>query len=443
MNLDGYVSSAKKIYVSILILFLSVSYFSWIEYSRRNTLQELSLIESLLALYDAAENIEDLARPMAGRDLALFFPSFLNEAITINQTILNFVRSEPENEVLYYWERQQYELGAKLIPYGKVISDVKFRLNPGVSCEYGFFQGHGKGVETVVFGGFMSGGFDLVSGEDLFLVMPSLRCDAHFNQKMEAFLVHRAEKKHNWIIAIPTSSFKRLSSFFLPAEGNLRAFDYQPPKWFEHLPYRIKEKLRHKGNYTYLPFEELERIVFERARFTSGMIHRSDQFDEAVDDLFTQKAAEANVFGIRTDHKFFINCAPLILLLLNYVLYRRLRVIELSGAYSVSEPWIFLRIDTRFDLFICYSLVIALSIIAVTIYVLYADINQISLYLFDYRINPRAIWSLEIKRVPSPFERQPDYLGKFLLWVGLPLQAYLVYKNHYYLHHLVLRSREF
>jgi hypothetical protein len=69
MNPDRYISSVKRLYIALVLLALSVGYFTSYEYGRMLAIARADLLQIALAVYDLGDRLSTL-RPLTEADLA-------------------------------------------------------------------------------------------------------------------------------------------------------------------------------------------------------------------------------------------------------------------------------------------------------------------------------------------------------------------------------------
>jgi hypothetical protein len=296
MQLDGYVSSAKKVHAAILILALSVAYFSSVEYQRRNFVDFLSGIDLSLGLYKAALSLNDLGRPLKGRDLTKFFREAQNDHFALQHTKWEFQFDGAESEVIYYLEKQQSRYGDQSIPAAYVVENVTTRMDPGVPCEFAFFQASGREKASLL-DHTVREDVNFIPSNDIYLVVPSMHCRRVLGRDSAAFMFRSDRDDAFWIFALPAEEVSELGIIQFTLIEGIRTFEYRPPKWIGHLPPHVRDMIYHGGDYTHFQVEDLKRLIFQQAQLSSGKIYSPDQFFAAVDDLFQKSTAEANLFG--------------------------------------------------------------------------------------------------------------------------------------------------
>lgn len=417
MAIDAYISSAKKIHVTLLLLTITVGYFSWIEYGRLLNLSRLSVIDIGLAAQKIYTRGVSNFPQMARRDLPKVYLSAGSEQANFlwNQ-LPDKLLSESDNAA----PQSRNPFDDTEIDRVRFAQNEPLRMLPGRICSVAIVQAAG-GRKIILQDFFASSEIAPVPSDRMYLLNFSDRC---LLGRRSIILIDARDEFGRWFLGLPTSEFSRLPDIGFPyirgtMLGDLvlsrsMVFDNQ---LLRDVPAIAQKYIFHSKTYFVFPEEFLDSVILTQAQNITGNIYSQDQIQRAINDLFNVGMVDASLLGLRLDHRFLIRIAPVMALILTYVLYRRLRYIRRHIA-NASEPWLLLGVDNPLDRVLTHVWALSPAACVLAVHGLFADTQQLGWVVFGRVVSIRSIIDLHFP-VASVLFNKYDYFAVLVLLLFL------------------------
>ena len=137
-DIDAYISSIKKIYLTLFLLVLSVTYFSTVEYQRKSELKLLEIVDLLLTVQEITKSFDDIP-VLKGSDIPEIYIRAGSDLATLKWDLLIEqklgTKKLEDKELLKELEKfSDYE-----IKQGRLAKNKRFRTAPGEICNIALF----------------------------------------------------------------------------------------------------------------------------------------------------------------------------------------------------------------------------------------------------------------------------------------------------------------
>ena len=439
MNTDAYVTSAKRIHLSIVLLAVTAAYFGWLEYEKREDLDRLYIIDKSLLVYRAIQSLENNKEEMTELDLGNFFHGARLEYNSDLRTIRYLGFSNKEPRYREYLRDKTRARNSNVIQNSYIIENQRLISRPGVVCSLAVFSGSGENVVHVT--DYLSfryaGSF---SAPHVHLVFTSLGCHSFIPE--DPFILISGTRNQPWFLALPNEDFEKLSIRRRFETNDSRLIRYDREKFHSHLSKNASQHIRASEEFKYLTDDELKREILNITRHKTGRLYKFDDLDQAIDALFEQKISRTSVFGVEIRYTLFVILMPIFFIILYYLLGRRLLLISESNLEEISEPWIFIRIDNTLDVIVCYFSIILLVMLSLFPYANFSFILDKGFFVFGhlFHFNPFP----NIMKITSVLDNEItiDYMGTVLFISGIYFQFYFSYIVAVRFHSIVWRQSQ-
>lgn len=418
----------------MLVLTAAVCVVATSLYSRADLQKRLSVLNTAFAVNEIIEKkFTQSFKPVATEDLVqahsfgsiYLYNLYIFKGPEVEQRLREL---SPEN-------KKKYELVKKVVQEKKSLPNSYytdkqyFFANPANPCAVFIFKGGFDKKQAF---------FDLHAGSlfvgkkaDGYLMNFSTEC---FNSPREArtVLIIRAqcpewiECKERWFIGFSKRDMNRVYTTEFLGEDLINKKSFDKKSFLVEYSDADLHFIQSEDYYYYFPIEFYQRALFQLATLKKNKLYKSDQFEVALQDVFNLGYEEADFAGIKLEAVTFFRLAPVAFLILLYELYRRMRVI--SRAFrKATEPWLLLRVDSRFDYALSYIVCLTPLLSFLLIIGLYLDTQNLALPILGYEVSLRGILTFTVPKAMGSGRYALDIWSSVLAFGVIPV-CYLLYR---------------
>jgi hypothetical protein len=422
MDINPYISSVKKIYLAMLTLVMSVVYFSSVEYQREEDRLLLSTVDLLLSAQDLARSFEDLPS-LWQRDLQDIYIG-----AAIDESTKQWRRATEEKP--QQGPHQELDDIDVEIASSRIAKNRRLRTIPGRNCHILLLKMIIEDFHLIreFYTYQYPLDFDL---SDVYLVNFSENClIGHGLQRSLILIDSRKDPKIGaWVLGLPDDEFGRIPrhlwmELLHHIQEKQGSFDLMGPNslkvnadYLSHLPEKLQNYAHFDKSYVVVSQEFVETVILNKAQQFTGEIYSPQDLNKAINDFFKLGHLRAGFYGLQLEHMTFLKLAPIVIFLLTYLLYRRLRVIQ-SNLDVVTEPWVLAHIDNRLDEILVYFYIVAPVLFAVIVFSLFADVQGIGLVILGRAVNLRLLFEGSVPVLFGDYTTDYFAIFVFVLFVG-------------------------
>lgn len=386
MDTEAYVSSIKRIFLTMLVLTAMVIFVSASTYEKEYAKVRAGLLE---AIYEYREAFEEL-------DKEKFDKSYvLEEELEQFYLWLNIIEEIQRSRSLYKSKYQKKIKKIEAVPKKKekkkvagvkLIENMKLRQLVGTACDAVVYKGSGEDLIHLPI--FFKG--QKVSFSSLYLVNFSDLCRSRqainsTARNVENFgltdLLFIKLSDGSWLVAIPKISTDiLLKNYIAPFRLNWSRWGelYKKQKVKERFLSRFSEKVRacikmSSDYYLFRP-EHIDNLIFLEAQNVVHKYRSPNDISGAMDDLSQVQKTSVSMEGFSLSGFEFVIFLPLVISSLIYLLTLRTAKLRFKKQ-KISQPWIFTDVRGRFDQAVAWSVALFPGVSVLISYTVYLVLN--------------------------------------------------------------------
>lgn len=415
-DVNRYISSVKKLHMALLVLLLTVVYFSLIEYQRQANHRFLAMIDVLNGVQNVHYDVVDSLRPATLEDLGAVYPGAILDAVQLRDDEWSRIGQSAgmPHEGIPEGQTDDQRAIEEEFEDARIFERFSLRMAPGKVCSLAFIQGPSN--QEVLLSDFFGGPqLAAVPLSKMQLINFSVHCETGRFFRLSLLYFTTLDEIGVNLIGIPSLHYPffeehlwdnpvlayldRLSEGRGTDLGDTFISIFQPDTFelkdthFTHLPKRLQSYLYKYHEYVIISEDFIASLILKSAQQLTGRIYAVEETETALKDIYKVGVEETKIFGLKMDHLTLIRTAPLIAIVLTYLMYRRLRVIRYQTE-DATEPWVLLRIDNRFDEFISWVFIATPALSVASFFILFCDTQGLGLVIFDRFITLRSLVTL-------------------------------------------------
>lgn len=371
-------------------MLLAVSYFATEERARQDRLYKAIVIEAVLIHSSQLGSIsewDELTRSYLGTIYSSAARQIFRAQSRYYDALWEYTSSlDLRTKDLLNQAKRNYEnLLLPKVKNGYYRRSIQSRFDFNNQCKLVAYRGPKD--RTLFVGSFILGIFHTTSKmSNAYIVNSSDPC-VYFKVGIGSlFLIKlKAEKESFWMIGLPSKVFHRAFDIELITKLNINKIKIRRKVFLSEFgPYEIKF-IRSQNEYIFAPEDYYKGIALSEAQRLTGKYRDNKDIIGAMNDLADFRDANASFVGIGTTRRFVINFAPIICLLITYVMYRRVKFIKRFETPR-NEPWIFLSDKNWIEKFFLMVLATSPILIVVIFYGAFSYLNGVGIEIFGRNI---------------------------------------------------------
>lgn len=255
-----------------------------------------------------------------------------------------------------------------------------------------------------------------VKSEDVRLAS-FLRCEPGPSGEFKVFVFNLDDNQYAF--AVPRSLEREF--FGRPIPDGFKNFPFNELRQtVSLLPDPLDKYVHFLDEYVFLHGKAVDYLILHYANTQLGKRIPADRLNDAVQQLYEQKAQDASYFGISAPGILLVRLGPLVYFILSFELWRRVRRLP-AGKLSSDKYWF--AFESRDIVGRTYSYLYACAplLIAILIYVLFAISQGLGLIVFDRAITIQGLLTLSFPTAPGSGWIATDYFA-VVVAVLVPIQ---------------------
>ncbi len=389
-------SSAKLFYILITIVILYV--YAGLNKIDRNeaisNLQALSIIHALIMLSEESTKY----REMPIRSLLKFHK-----------------RAEDEAEKNGFVIPEKFRYG---MIQGATLHQIPMRFAPAGRCEVAVVEGE-NGAIFYAFTNYVAGGLYRIRSEDSKVVSFG-NCIGGYGPDFHALIFK--DEKGETVVGLPQSFQNSFPGLHPPIPFEFFVFK-ETEEIKSKLPLIVREYLDLNGPFVIFHLQALRHLILKYATDRRDVFYSADEFDIAVSTLFEEVEARAGFIGINTTITSIIRFGPIVLLVLAWELWRRIRRIDATIRHNTT--WF--PFDVQYPLAAAVASIFALAPLISGLLVTYFFIQSQDLQVvaFGRLVTLSDMFTFNLPLAPGPGWISFDYWAFIMIPMFFALIALL------------------
>ncbi|MHC2531784.1 hypothetical protein [Bradyrhizobium diazoefficiens] len=392
---DSLIGSISGLYLTIISFAVIYCYVGFNQYEQNLTATKLVAIDKLLALraITVERNLHPFVRVAQLRDLPRFFVDASAESF-------NELAADVEAEDKQAIDGKKTELPPSKFTRepllrSSILRDVPMRMAVGGSCDALITQlSPGREFQFATF--FIIGGVYNVKSEDVQLAS-FLRCEPGPSGEFKVFVFHLDDDQYAF--AVPRSLDREFFGRSIP-DGFKNFLFNELQQTISLLPAPMDNYVHFLDEYVFLHGKAIDYLILSYANTQLGKRIPPDRMNDAVQQLYEQKAQDASYFGISAPGILLVRLGPLVYFVLSFELWRRVRRLP-AGKLASDKYWFAFESRDIVGRAYAYLYACAPLLIGMLIYVLFAISQGLGLIVFDRAVTVEGLLALNFPRAPG------------------------------------------
>ena len=411
-RVDNLISSVARIYFALASLTFLYVYLGWSQANHTKELRALVALDRLTAIRSIALRTANGSSPLQYSDLPKYFDAASDE---FSEFVL------PSGQLIN--EETRNQRFPRLLAAGAAMhTSVPMRTQILASCNVAVFHAlPGGWIQTATF--MIVGEILNIKTEDISLVAIDRECGTGPPSEFLGFILRDGERI---ALALPQSVQQ---DFPLLAPGPFHHFPFGVDDLLVllgRLPPYLRTYVELRENYDVIHLKAVEARILSYAARRLGRFFNLSELEEAIARLYERRVETTPFFGVTVDRELVLKLGPIILWVLTFELWRRLRRLP-SARIGSDEPWFVFDADDAVGKVVGYSLALFPAVASALIYLMFVHGQSLGLIVGGKVIGPEGLIAWNFPEARGPGWTPRDHWTLALL-VILPLHVAVIYQ---------------
>lgn len=394
------ISSSSKLYYVLVSIFVVYASAALNIMDRNNAASNLNSLDILYAIIVISEKGTTGAKYLTALDTPRFYRKAAKIAYENTLFIEDIIEKGFPNKPIN----------------GGRIKNVPMRLEPAARCDIAVISAAPGTKFNFATSQVVSRSY-WVNSEDVSLVSFG-HCGFGYMWEFNTILFRTDDQKT--VIALPKSFESKFPGLKAPEPFASLEFG-EVEKFKETLPPIVQKYADLNGSYITLHIDALRHFILRYATSRTGKFYNVEEFNDAMSALYHETERRTALLGIEATVTQIVRLGPLVILVIAWELWRRIRRIPTS--LENESTWFPFDVQSR--LYQMIAIIFSMTPVLIGVFVLYFFLvsQQLSLVIFGRMINLNGIMAGNIPIAPPRgWLGAPDYWAATL---SVPLIALL------------------